>query len=178
VGTPATIRVGERLLPVVVVSNSSGEPRSFTIAADWKKDGAVAATAQGSVFALQRNETRVVNLASENGAPAEGEQAEARVDRVLPLDQRQADVVRKIQFGRTTLEHGQLGSLVVLVTNTDTAPHNLLLGGALLSNGAPLATASGSVTLGPRLGLPVPLTLAGEDTAFDQILAYVSAVLS
>jgi hypothetical protein len=178
VGTPALIHVGDRELPVVVVANSSGAPRSFTVGATWKRGDAAAAAEQGSVFALQPGETRVVNLASQSGTPADGETAEARVDRVLPLDQRLSDVVSKIQFGRTVLQRGQLSSLEVLVTNTDAAPHNLMLGGALLSKGVPIATASGSATLGPRLGLPVMLALAGDDSGFDQVLAYVTAVLS
>ncbi|HLG73517.1 MAG TPA: hypothetical protein VK009_24115 [Chloroflexota bacterium] len=177
-GTPALVHVGDRYLPVVVVTNTSGAARSFTIAATWKKGDTIAATEEGSVFALQPGETRVANLASQSGSPAAGDTAEAHVDRILPLDQHQSDVVSKIQFGRTAIHHGQLSSLEVLVTNTDTAPHTLMLGGALLAKGVPIATASGSATLGARLALPVMLSLAGDDSGFDQILAYVTAVLS
>jgi hypothetical protein len=171
--------VGERNLPAVLVTNSSDQPHSFTIAASWKQGDSTVAISQGAVFCLEPREVRAINLASDTPIPTGATPGDAHVDRVLPVDQHQLQVSDKIKFGTASVQKGALSSVDVPVTNTDNAPHNLSLGAALLSKGQLIGTASGSLpNIGPRITLPANLTIAGDDSGYDSILTYVTAVNS
>ncbi len=178
IGTPVLLHVGDRNLPAVLVTNTSDQARSFTLSASWKQ-GDVTITGQGAVFDLGPRGVRAVNLAVDSAIPSAASPADTHVEKVLPLDQHLLDVAGKIKFGNATVRRGPLAAIDVPVTNTDSVPHSLSLGAALLNKGQLVGTGSGALpNIGPQLTLPASLTVAGDDAGYDSILTYVTSINS
>ena len=178
-GEPALIAIGDRNLPAVLVTNDSEQVRTFTVTALWKKGGSEVATAVGAVIDLRPHEQRALNLATQGPSPTDADSVEVHVDRMINAagSTPNADIASLIQFGKPALRSGGLSSIEVPVTNMDSMPHTFSVGAALLAHGTLIATASGSVNdIGPRLTLPVSLTIGGPDTGYDQMLVYVNSV--
>lgn len=178
IGNPVLLRIGDKNLPAVLVTNTSAQPRSFSLTVTWKA-GDVQTTARGAVFGLRPRELRAVNLATDTTIAIDAMVTEARVDRILPVDQRQVDVEERIRFGTPKVQQGSLSAVEVPVTNADSVPHGVTLGAALLQKTTLIGTAAGTLpNIGPQLTLPVSLTIAGADSGYDQILVYVTGVSS
>jgi hypothetical protein len=174
---PVLLHIGDRYLPAVLATNTSNQVVGFTVEVTWKRGGAVAGTSRGSAQNVLPYEQRAVNLAFDTPIPPDAT-GQAQVERMLPPPPASTvQALASIGFGRTSIVAGGIPDLQTFVTNGDAAPHSLTVGAALVSKGTLVATASGALgSIAPRLTLPVLMPIAGDDSAFDQILIYVETV--